>query len=172
MAVVDKSATQNFSTSQVLSLTRALWGQGANIGAIRSDVAVASGDDDGSDYRLFTGLDARIRPLILGIGCTAITAGTDYDIEIWDTSGGAVIGADGLAAALDLHSAVALTPGAWLNGLAALANTDIGKMLYELAGHTTSNMRDKYDIVAAAETVGTADGTISALLIYALAQQP
>lgn len=166
MAVADIDPTAMISATQTLTLTRALFTTGANIGALKADVAVAAADDDNSIYRLFTDLDPRLRPLILLIGCTAITNGTDYNVGIF-TRDGAVIDDNVFADALDLSSAlpIGLTSK---DGLSAVLAADHGKMLYEHAGHTTENMHESYDIAATGIAVGTAAGTISALLIYAL----
>ena len=171
MAVANTKATATVSSLQTLNITRALFTNGANIGLLKADVAVAAADDDGSVYRLWQGLDPRLRPLIIMIGTTAITGGTSYGLGLYDTSDGAVINSTVFMSAQTMASAVALSHLAGINGLSNLANTAIGKMLYEHAGHSGDSIRTAYDICLTAATVGSAAGTISAAMLYALPSQ-
>lgn len=167
MAVADTSATALLSTAQYVEATRALYTTGANIGALLSTVAVAAADDNNSVYRLFEGLSYNLVPLIMLVACTAITNGTDYNVGIFE-DGGAVIIDNAFGDALDLSSALALAPGVAKNGMGNVLAADMSKKLYEHAGHTASNFRTTYDIAATGIAVGTAAGTITTLLIYAL----
>src|ERR1019366_4931198 len=108
MGVVNVDPTAKISGTQALNITRALFTNGANIGAMKADCAVASTDSIGSSYRLFENLDPRLRPLILLSGCSALTSGTAYDFGVYSTAGGAAIIDNVFADSVDLHLALAL----------------------------------------------------------------
>lgn len=168
MAVEDKNVDSG-SSAQIASMVRKLFNTGAEIGALFVTFEVAAADSDASVYRLFHGLPYGTIPLLLLIANDAITDGTDYDVGLYDTDLGAVIDKDVFADGLDLSSAHAsLTPGTALDGLLTVAIENRGKELWEHAGHTVSNLRDTYDIALTANTVGSAAGTVSALLIFAI----
>lgn len=168
MAVEDKYGTGSVSDAQTVAAIRDLFLRGANIKCLVSTVEIAAADTDLSVYRLFT-LNKSARPLLLLVGNDAITAGTDYDFGIYEAGvGGAVIDADILGATLDLSTAHVLGASTALNGLKSVDVANIGQTMFELAGHTSINARDEYDIAATGSTVGTAAGTLTALLIFAL----
>jgi hypothetical protein len=168
MAVQDKYGTASVSSAQSLTAIRDLFLRGANIKALVTTLEVAAADDDGSVYRLFT-LDKSARPLMLLIANDALTAGTVYDVSIYaEGVAGAVIADAALASVLDLSTAHVMGPSTALNGLKSVDQADLGKTMYELAGHTSINARDNYDIGLTADTVGSAAGTITAFLLFAL----
>lgn len=169
MAVVDTVATALVTAAQAVAAPRSLFSQGAALGAILCTVSVAAADSDGSIYRCFSNLSPYLRPLLILVGNTAITAGTVYDLSIYETgSGGAVISDAYFASAIDMSSARAsMIPGICADGMAAVLPANVGKMMYEHAGHNSSNLRAGYDIGWTADTVGSAAGTITALMIFA-----
>lgn len=132
-----------------------------NLQIIQATATVASADNDGDVYRMFT-LPSRAVPLFAIIRNTAITGGTDYDLGVFSYSaGGAVLDADIL---IDGRSMA--TAG---TSLVHLPNAvgDSNKALWELAGLTVDDGR-LIDIALTANTVGTADGTIIVELAYAI----
>lgn len=169
MSVVDTVATALVTSAQAVAAPRSLFSQGAALGAILATVSVAAADSDTSIYRIFSNLSPYARPLLILVGNTAITAGTVYDISIYETGvSGAVIADAYFASALDLSSAHAsMCPGTALDGMAAVLPANVGKMMYEHAGHTTANMRAGYDIAFTADTVGSAAGTATVLMLFA-----
>lgn len=169
MAVVDLVASALVTAAQAVAAPRSLFSQGAALGAILSTVSIAAADSDGSIYRAFSNLSPYLRPLLILVGNTAITAGTVYDLGIYETGvGGAAILDAVFASALDLSSAHAsMAPGTALDGMAAVLPANVGKMMYEHAGHTSANLRAGYDLAFTGDTVGTAAGTATALLIFA-----
>jgi len=127
-------------------------------------VEVAAADDDGSVYRMVrVPSNARITSILTG--CDAITAGTVYDLGVYQTAanGGAVVDADLFATNVDLSSALGFT-----EHMLEATVTDIDKVekrLWELLALTVDPMRD-YDICWTGDTVGSAAGTIATKLKY------
>lgn len=126
------------------------------------EVVVA--DDDGSIFRIAKSLNPVLIVRSITVFNDAITAGTDYDIGLYeplfDGVGGNIIGTgDQFAAALDMSAAAGIaTPK---NGFTAVAIENIQRRLYEHAGQTLVNKDPGFDIAITANTVGSADGTIS-----------
>lgn len=123
--------------------------------------AVAAANDDGSTYRLLR-LPSNARLLSLRVFCSAITSGTSYDFGLYD-AGSTVKDADCYASAVDLSSA--------LNGVEiafeARALTAHRQRVWEDAGDSADPGTD-YDVVATANTVGSANGTIMCVAEYVL----
>lgn len=154
---------------QTFQLTRNLYAAGAGAGFVYNTFEIAAADDDTSVFRTFAGLGYNVIPLMILVACDEITAGTDWDVGLYDTSLGAVIDKDVFADGLDLSTAVAsLNPKTALDGMSAVAIENYGKRLYEHAGHTAATRRNTYDIALTANTIGTAAGTISTMLNFAL----
>lgn len=126
-------------------------------------VEVAAADDNASIYRLFKNVPADLIPAKIEIACDAITAGTDWDLGLYESSvdgvDGIVIDADKLADGLDLSSAIAFA--AALDGLEALDVDEAQKTIYELGGQTLDTKKISYDIALTANVVGSAAGTIT-----------
>lgn len=124
---------------------------------------VAAADDDGSVYRLLKGVPADLIPTKFEIACDAITAGTDYDLGLYESTvggvAGSVIDADKFADGIDLSSAVAFASA--IDGLQTLDIDEVQERLYTLAGQTLDDHSTDYDIALTANTVGSAAGTIS-----------
>jgi len=154
MAVQDK-----YVNSDVAAGNRSQGAAGSQAWPLFVTFETLAADDDGSKYRLFKGLAADLIPVSMTIMCDAITAGTDYDVGFYKPDLGAVIDKDNLADGLDLSSASKV-----LDGLKDVAIENRGKRLFELAGHTQAQRLPAYDIVLTANTVGSAAGTISAIL--------
>jgi hypothetical protein len=124
-------------------------------------IDVAAADTDGCIYRLFP-IASTARILAIHLSCTAITAGTDYDIGVYETrkNGGAVNSKDclldGQTMATALRNADALLKPTVAN---------LNKTLWEMAGLSADPVRD-IDIAITANTVGTAAGTIVVRVVY------
>ena len=132
-------------------------------GVLREKVAtleVAAADDDGSTYRFFR-VHSSDRVSSFEAASDAITAGTSFDFGLYDTeeNGGAVVDADMFASAVDLSSA---------SGFTNEATADIAEVeqtVWERLGLSSDPGKD-YDVVALANTVGSAAGTIAARMRY------
>lgn len=137
---------------------------GTGVKKIRKLVSIASGNDDGSK-KLICQLPANAILLDIKVRNSAITAGSDFDIGLYDAVdfGGAVIDKDMFADGLDLSSARAR--GSEVSGISALSLANGTKRVYELANAAASRSlssgeRTVYDLVLTANTVGTADGSV------------
>lgn len=168
MAVVDAYNSTYFDASGALLKLLPAIKAGSNIRAMYETVEVAAADDDGSKYRLFKAVDGNIIPLI-ALGVTdGITGMTDVDFGCYLTNLGAVVLKDCLADGMNFSSALDAGTGTALDMLDNVDIANVGKKLYEIAGHTELNRRDDgYDLVITANTVGSGAGTIGVLLIYA-----
>lgn len=174
MAVLDKYIDSNInSAGYVDKLLKALNSAGgAGIRAAFATFEVAAADSDGSVYRIFKDVDCNVIPLLVLIGNDAITAGNDWDLGIYKPGLGVVVDKDLLLDGGDLSSAHALSSAAALSGLSAVDLAAVGKSLRELADGTVDNQDIgailSYDVALTANTVGSAAGTVSVLMIYAI----
>jgi len=161
MAVVDKYVDADVEADKKAS---AIFAYGQDTVTGMATVAIASGDDDGSVYRVFSGVPSSLVPINIAIHNTAITAGTDYDLGLYEPDSGAVVDKDILADGLDLSSAV--TIDAWNNvGLTTIAIASGGETLGEVSAQT--DVDSSYDIALTANTVGSASGTIRVTATFA-----
>jgi|DEB0MinimDraft_3_1074331.scaffolds.fasta_scaffold19566_2 hypothetical protein len=128
-------------------------------------VEVAAGDDDGSVFR-FVRVPSNARISTVEYANDAITAGTDYDLGVYDTAdaGGAVVSVNLFGDALDLSSAHAFTDATYETTATNISKVD--QELWQLLGLTSDPSKD-YDICATGVTVGSAAGTISLRVRYA-----
>lgn len=167
MAVEDKYVNDNISGNIVNKMLAAINAQGAQIGAMYATEEIVAADSDGSKYRFFKSVDPNIIPLFILFGCDAITGGTDYDFGIYKPDLGVVISKDVFMDGQTFASAAKLGPAVALNGMSNVDVANHGKRLFEHAGHTILNKLEAYDLVLTTNTVGSGDGTVSAILIYA-----
>lgn len=132
-------------------------------------IEVAAADDDGSVYRIFTGLSGALVPLFGWVNNDAITGGTDYDLGFYESRrsgtsdvGGAVVDADKLIDGANLSNANALgSELVMLGGAGSQYDMSEGQeKIYQLAGQTVTTKKRSYDIAWTANTVGSAAGTI------------
>lgn len=149
---------------------------GKRVVEVIKPIAIAAADSDTSQFLLAEIPGTAILESIT-LEAAAIAGATDYDVGIFDTAG-AVIDADILAAALDMSDTTGLPVGplgeAIRQAMTALALTDAGKQLFELAGHVSKTFpgsgetlaKAKYRIVLTANTIGTAAGDIVARIRY------
>lgn len=137
-----------------------------------STVEVAAADSDTSTYRFFR-LPSSAVVTSLVVFCDAITAGTSFDFGLYlataaDGTAGAAIDVDCFASAVDLSTAI--TAGTQIRFESAANGGDIAnieKALWQLDGLVNTRTSDPnlyYDIVATANTVGSAAGTISLIV--------
>jgi len=137
---------------------------GAKFQTIIETVEIASSDNDGSTYRLAR-LQANAVIKGINIFCDAITGGTDYDLGIYDipeTNNGAVIDKDCFMDGQTLASASKA-----INGFSVVDIANYGKQVWELAGLTEATNK-AVDIVLTGNTVGSANGTVTIQVTYAL----
>lgn len=110
----------------------------------------------GAIYRLFK-VGANMIPLEIKIVCAAITGAADCDLGIYEEGiNGKALDADVLADGLTLATAAGVA--APLNGLKSLTVDNLGKRVYELAGHERKNKDTGYDICLTANSAATAAG--------------
>lgn len=125
-------------------------------------VSIAAADSDGSTYLIMKDIPEHTVIGQLEIENDAITAGTDYDIGLYNPRTGleASTGSkDNYADGLDMSSAhTKLVP---LDGIAALTHSNTLKPVREVAGHDLTNKLGTYDLVLTANTVGSAAGSIT-----------
>lgn len=128
-------------------------------------VEVAAADDDTSTFR-FCRLPSGAKVIKIEVYNDAITAGTSYDVGLYRTAadGGAVVDADYFASAVDLSSAHT----AALDVTYEAQNIDkVEKRLYEnLPSPLTADPFYMYDVVATANTIGSAAGTITVQVFW------
>ena len=161
MAVENKYSDADVAAGKKAS---ALSAYGTKQVTLVGTVAVAAADDDGSIYRVISGVPSSLVPVNIAIHNTAITGGTDYDLGLYKPNSGAVVDADILADGLDLSSAV--TIATWNNaGLTTLSIADGAETLGELSAQT--DVDASYDIALTANTVGTAAGTVRVTATFA-----
>lgn len=125
---------------------------------------VAADDDNGSIYKLFS-VGSNMIPLMIWINNDAITAGTDYDLGLYEEDGVTEADKDCFADGADLSSAHA--SGSELSGLTAMNIANIGsKKMYEIAGDTIDTKQQSYTVALTANTVGSAAGTITVRALF------
>lgn len=113
-------------------------------------------DGAGAIYRLFR-VGSNMIPIDIKVVCEAIAGAADCDLGIYEEGiGGKALDADVFADGFTLAAAAGFT--APLNGLNSLTIADLGKMVYELAGHTRDNKDVGYDICLTANSAATAAG--------------
>lgn len=123
------------------------------------DIATTHGA--GAIYRLFR-MGSNMIPVDIKIFCTAVTGAADCDLGIYEEGiGGKALKANVLADGLTLATVKGVSSP--LNGLSALTTDNLGKMIYELAGHTRENKESGYDICLTANSAATAAGKVVVL---------
>lgn len=173
MAVVDTHSTEltGLETTPI-SKTNVRHAHGRE--RIRSaSVAVAAADDDTSTYRFFR-VHSSWSIKSIKAYCTAITAGTDYDIGLYTIDGGAVVDADLYCDGVSFATAAPAVPptadgGDGIECRFGDATTavpgDVNNRVWEDLG-LTEDPNLWYDLVATGNTVGTAAGTIAIVMRY------
>jgi hypothetical protein len=168
MAVEDKYANSILEDATGLPQLLHCLSTGTPLIVMHETVEVAAADDNGSIYRMFKDVPSNFIPLLAVIANDAITAGSDYDLGLYDSAerGGAVVVKDCFLNGGDLSVAHAsLCPGTALNALSAADIAAMNKKLWEYASDTIITRRPSFDIALTGNVVGTAAGTITVLLI-------
>ena len=165
MAVVDKSGSINSLSSNDSPTFK--YSPNATSGAKKmtfiEKVSIASGDDDGSKYRVARISSNSILTKIT-ILHSAVTGGTDFDLGFYDTpdnNSGAAIDKDYLLDGQTLANASRNR-----DGFANVALADIGKAIHEQIDDINPNQL--VDIVLTGNTVGTVAGTVVVITEYTL----
>ena len=162
MAVESKIVTDN--VSGVLASK----GYGSNFsGAVKKQVCfnfdVAAADSDGSVYGIAQ-LPVNAKNVVITQFNDAITAGTDYDIGVYQFNGsdvGTVVDKDCLVDGRD-NSSARTTP------IVSYDTTveGFGKKLWQLAGLSAQPAYPTFLVAITANTVGSAAGTIGGFIEY------
>jgi hypothetical protein len=164
MAVVNTKSTEVTNGDAAVQTQNALGTSHGRLYMKCGTIAVAAADDDNSTLRI-----ARVHSswilYSLRIFCDAITAGTSYDVGLYQiaAAGGAVVDVDAYASAVDLSSAKTTAPIEVI--CEARDIIKIGQKVYQDAGLTADSNR-WYDLVLTANTIGSAAGDISWLLEF------
>jgi len=161
MAVLDKYINANQEAGK---LANPAFIQGAEVFQLVSIEEIAAADSDTSVYRIGT-LPSNAIITNVEVNADAITAGTDYDLGLYEVGvGGVVVDADVFADGVDMSSGFAA--GSEANGLSAVAIDELNKTVYEHAGHTVATKKEGYDLAWTANTVGSAAGTLTTRVSY------
>lgn len=165
MAVVDKLST---ALANTYAAKPKLNSSQIDVGQIRQSVgvaSVASGDDDGSVYRICR-VHSSWRISSIRVNNAAITGGEDYDIGLYEpyVSGQSpnAVDADLFADGLDFSA-----PRAELEEVLTVPTTGNGieKAIWQLLG-LSADPGLEYDLCLTANTVGSADGQINVLVEF------
>jgi len=163
MAVVNTKSNgiTNADATPMVRSARAL--VGAPLFAMVATVAVASADEDTSVYR-FMRLPSNAVVLKIDLFNDAITAGTDYNIGLYQTAanGGADADENVFADAVDLSSA-RVDPLDVTHEILDINKAE--KRIWELLGLSADSGRE-YDLCLTAVTVGSAAGDITLKVYY------
>lgn len=141
--------------------------KGGRIRTIIKTFEVAAADTDGFIYRILEIPSSAVITAIQ-LSCDAITGGTDYDIGVYNTQkrGGAVVSKDCLLDGQTMATALRNANG--------FLNPNIDSLHKELWEHAstkaslslTADPSITYDLAVTANTVGSADGTITLVISY------
>ncbi|WP_439813982.1 hypothetical protein [Zavarzinia sp. CC-PAN008] len=139
--------------------------QGARLREIAATLEVAAADDDTSVFRICQ-VQSNWRIAAILLTNDAITSGTSYDVGLYQTldNGGAVVDADAYASAVDLSSGRT----APLDVAFEARNIDkVNNRVWQDGGFS-SDPKQTYELCLTANTVGSAAGTISVRVQYAI----
>jgi len=157
MAVVDKYINSDVNGGKLAQAARS---QGNKVVTIVETFETGSSDSANSVYRVFPDLNPCLIPISIKINNDA-TGGSssDLDLGLYCGNKGAVVDADCFYDGLDIKTAHA--KGSDVDGLTAMDIANLGKQLYEIAGHTLANRKDTYDIAITVNTAPAAAGTVT-----------
>lgn len=152
---------------------------GARMMGVQKLISIAAADDDGSKFLIAELPDTAILHSIT-LECGAITAGTSYSVGIFLPDGTSISKDAALASALDMSTTSGLPVGptgaAVRQAMTAVAAADVGKQLFELAGHVSKVVpgsgetlrKSAYRIILTATTIGSAAANIIARVTYVM----
>ncbi len=144
------------------------------VGMIASE-EFAAGDDAGSIYRFFKGLNPNLIPIDIKIYVDDAVAGADeVDVGLYvptdDGGVGAVIDIDCFGDDVDLSPAGGAVRGGgadgtdeWVDGMNAVDIANLPKKLYEHAGHDVTDYGQGYDLVLTCVSECTTGGTVTVI---------
>lgn len=156
MAVVDIYVNEDTENGKLAQAAKC---QGNKVVTIVQSFETGATDGNGSVYRVFPDLNPCLIPVDIKIMNDATgAANSDFDLGLYCGEKGEVIDADCFYDGLNIKTANTGTP---VNGLSALDIANIGKQLFEIAGHTIANRKDTYDIALTANTAPAAVGTVT-----------
>lgn len=156
MAVVDIYVNEDTENGKLAQAAKC---QGNKVVTIVQSFETGATDGNGSVYRVFPDLNPCLIPVDIKIMNDATgAANSDFDLGLYCGEKGEVIDADCFYDGLNIKTANTGTP---VNGLSALDIANIGKQLFEIAGHTIANRKDTYDIALTANTAPAAAGTVT-----------
>ena len=156
MAVVDIYVNEDTENGKLAQAAKC---QGNKVVTIVQSFETGATDGNGSIYRVFPDLNPCLIPVDIKIMNDATgAANSDFDLGLYCGEKGEVIDADCFYDGLNIKTANTGTP---VNGLSALDIANIGKQLFEIAGHTIANRKDTYDIALTANTAPAAAGTVT-----------
>lgn len=139
--------------------------QGREVKQMRKTFEIAAADDNASVYRVFKNINPHMIITKIEVSNDVITAGTDYDIGLYETGvGGVVIDKDVLGDGLDLSTAHAV--GSELSGLSIVDVANAEKALFELVSQSIGSLKGGYDLCVTANVVGTSAGTVTLVVSY------
>jgi hypothetical protein len=153
MAVENKFANSSLGTGTLLDSSK-----GGNTKLLSQSVAIAVADDDGSKYGMFL-VKSNDVPIACDIQCTAITAGTDYELGLYDYNMDGIVGAV-VSKGLLMTGQTMATASVELNGMAAVTADKRGQKFWQLLG-LSADPQKTYVVALTGDTVGTAAGTIN-----------
>lgn len=128
---------------------------------IVSTMETLATDSANSVYRFFVGLNPCLIPVDIQVYNDDLNSSTgdDFDLGIYEGNGGAVIDKDYLVDGITF--ATARGKAAPLDGMTTVDIANLGKKLYEHAGHTIKTKKDSYDIALTCNTAANTAGTIT-----------
>jgi len=158
MAVVNTKSTSITNQDAIPAVLNSSYFDNGMIRESVGTVEVAAADSDLSVYR-FSRIPSSARIKDIQILNDAITAGTDYNLGLYDTlkNGGAVVDDNLFGDAITMAVARVIPLHALYEALDIVNNE---KRIWELLGLATDPFKS-YDLALTAITVGTAAGTIS-----------
>lgn len=141
---------------------------GASVKMIQKLVAVAAADDDGSIYLVG---EIPGEAVILDVRCLnkAITAGTDYDLGLYNVDG-TVYSADKILNGIDMSSArtafTSLAPDFGADNCEKMVFEHLGHVSKVVPGSGEVAAKKSYRLGLKANTVGSAAGSIVLQILY------
>lgn len=151
--IYDNYANEELSAGKA---TEAVNVSGNKVVHMLQTIAIAPSHGAGAVYRLFR-IGANMIPLDVKVLCSAVTGAADCDIGLYEEGvKGKALAADILADGLTLATATGITSP--LNGLKSLSLDNVGKRIYELAGHSRNKKDTGYDVCLTANSAATAAG--------------
>ncbi len=175
MAVVNKYVRTLIEAGK---LDEAVFVNGSNKVGMISSEEFAAGDDAGSIYRFFKGLNPNLIPIDIKIYVDdAVVGATDVNVGLYeqtdDGGTGAAIDDNCFADALDLSPAGGAVRGGgvighdeFIDGMAAVDIANMTKKLYEHGGHDVTDYTQGYDLALTVISDTTTGGTVTVVATF------